>query len=121
MFIGLHTLAGQLIAPELEITEDEGKAFMDGAKNVMRHYSVTATQKTIDWIAFMGTCGSIYGTRAVAIAMRRKQERKGKTPSKAEAPDLNRPKANGSSNPQQPAPNERDQPIIPALPDDPFG
>lgn len=76
MFVGLHAaLAVRTNTPELMIEPDEGKAFMKSAANVMRHYDVRATQKTLDWIAFIGCAGSIYGTRAFAIAARRAGER----------------------------------------------
>ena len=76
MFVGLHALAAmQFRTPELAISEDEGKAFMKAAQNVARHYSVETTQKTLDWIAFIGTGAGIYGTRIAAIGMRRRGER----------------------------------------------
>lgn len=76
MFVGVHALlAAQTQTPELAITEDEGKAFTLAAQNVMRHYSVEATQQTLDWIALAGTCVAIYGTRVAAIQMRKRQER----------------------------------------------
>lgn len=55
---------------ELNLNEDEGKQYANAVQNVMRHYSVQATQKTIDWIALIGTLGLIYGPRAVAILNR---------------------------------------------------
>jgi hypothetical protein len=75
MFVGLHVmLAGATKTPELAIAEEEGEAFMGAAGRVMRHYSVEATQRTLDWIAFAGCAGGIYGPRAVAIALRRREE-----------------------------------------------
>lgn len=75
MFIGVHAmLAAQTNTPELMLQEDEAKAFMKAAQNVMRHYSVAATQKTLDWISFAGVAGGMYGTRFFAISMRRKME-----------------------------------------------
>ena len=68
-------LAMQLQTPELAISEDEGKEFTIRAQNVMRHYSVETTQKTLDWLAFGGTTVGIYGTRLAAITVRRRQER----------------------------------------------
>lgn len=76
MFVGIHALlAVRLQCPELEIEEDEGKAFTAAAQKVMRHYSVETTQKTLDIVAFLGTTGTIYGPRIVAINMRRSAER----------------------------------------------
>jgi len=76
MFIGVHMMmAHKLNTPELEITADEGLAFMAAAQNVLRHYSVEATQKTLDWIALAGIGGGMYLTRGVAISNRLSQEK----------------------------------------------
>lgn len=77
MFVGAHILlAAKTNTPELVISEDEGAAFMKAAQNVLRHYSVETTQKTLDWIALLGVAGGIYGTRVGAIMMRNNQEKK---------------------------------------------
>lgn len=99
MFVGIHaTLAVLTETPELTMTEDEGEAFMKAAQKVAAHYSVQTTQKTIDWLAFMGVTANIYGTRAFAIQMRRqaqKEERSGKVinfphaPRRREQPEQN--------------------------------
>lgn len=52
---------------------------MLSAENVMRHYSVQSSQKTIDWLAFGGTCCMIYGTRFGAYMLRRRSEQQEKT------------------------------------------
>lgn len=76
MFVGVHLMLAQRTnTPELAIGMDEGEAFMRAAQNVLRHYSVETTQKTLDWIAFAGVAGTMYGTRAVAISNRRAAER----------------------------------------------
>lgn len=87
MFVGLHAvLAQRTNTPELAIGMDEGAAFMGAAQNVMRHYSVEATQKTLDWISFAGVAGGMYLTRAVAITNRLAVE-------KRERADFGRPEA----------------------------
>lgn len=71
MFVGLHALvAARLDTPELELSEQEGAQFMKAAQNVMRHYSVRTTQKTLDAVAFMGVCMAIYGPRFAAVRIR---------------------------------------------------
>lgn len=76
MFVGLHaTLAVMTKTPELAITEQEGRDFTKSAQNVLRHYSVQTTQKTLDWLAFMGVTAGMYGTRAFAISMRKGAEK----------------------------------------------
>lgn len=77
MFVGIHAvLAERTNTPELMISPDEGKQFMASAQNVMRHYSVQSTQKTMDWIAFGGYASMMYGTRFAAISMRKREEKK---------------------------------------------
>ncbi len=72
MFVGLHVaIATATRTPEFAINDEEGTAFMKAAQNVMRHYSVETTQKTLDWLAFGGICAQIYAPRIVAIAAKR--------------------------------------------------
>ena len=76
MFVGLHVMAAQQFqVPELAMEMSEGEQFMKSAQNVMRHYSVETTQKTLDWIALGGTVCMIYGTRFGAYMLRKKNER----------------------------------------------
>ena len=75
MFAGLHVMLAAKGAPELVITEDESKEFMKRAQAVLRHYSVKTTQKTLDWLMFLGCAGGIYGPRLMALQLRQGQER----------------------------------------------
>lgn len=76
MFVGVHLMLAHATGrAEWAISPDEGKQFMDRAQAVMRHYSVTSTQKTLDWIAFGGTAIGIYAPRIVAIAANKRNER----------------------------------------------
>lgn len=80
MFVGIHaSLALMTKTPELAVTEQEGRDFMKAAQNVMRHYSVQSTQKTLDWLAFGGIAVGLYGTRAFAVSMRKQMEAAGKS------------------------------------------
>jgi hypothetical protein len=75
LFVGAHVLlAERANIPELALSMDEGQTFMKAAQNVMRHYSVQTTQKTMDWISFAGVTCMIYVPRVVAIANRAKQK-----------------------------------------------
>lgn len=75
MFVGLHALlAMRMRVPELEMTQQEGVEFTKAAQNVMRHYSVRTTQKTMDWIAFAGVTAGLYAPRIMAARMRVKME-----------------------------------------------
>jgi hypothetical protein len=53
---------------------------MKSAQNVMRHYSVESSQKTIDWLAFGGTVCMIYGTRFGAYMLRKRTEKQDRVP-----------------------------------------
>jgi len=76
MFVGLHVaLATWTKTPELEITGDEGQNFMTRGADVMRHYSVQRTQKTIDWLAFYGAIATLYVPRYIAIRNRKRADR----------------------------------------------
>lgn len=83
MFVGLHALlADRTETPELAITEEEGKAFMDAAQNVMRHYSVETTQKVLDWTAFAGVAAGMYMPRVAAIGMRKRASKQSRPQAK---------------------------------------
>jgi hypothetical protein len=73
-------LAGWAETPELAITDDEGAKFLAAAQNVMRHYSVKSTQKTLDWITFAGISAQIYGQRFMALSIRLRLEQNPRPP-----------------------------------------
>ena len=62
--------------PELAMSEGDAKTLMVAAQNVMRHYSITATQKAVDWMTFVSVASFMYAPRAVALR-RRVQRRPG--------------------------------------------
>jgi hypothetical protein len=71
MLVGATTmLALRTNIEEFQVPENEMQAFMDAAQKVARHYSIETTQKTLDWIAFGGIGIQIFGTRAVAISLK---------------------------------------------------
>lgn len=87
MFVGLHALlADRTETPEIAITEEEGKAFMDAAQNVMRHYSVETTQKALDWTAFVGVAAGMYMPRVAAVGMRKRAQRQPRQRPNPQAP-----------------------------------
>lgn len=113
MFVGLHVvLSNSLAVPELTMDMAEGEQFMKSAQNVLRHYSVETTQKSLDWIAFGGTCCMIYGTRFGAYMLRKRSE----APQRPAATIYQMPQRQG---PQvQPAQQQRPQePIFSAEPE----
>jgi hypothetical protein len=71
MLIGISTmLALQTGIEEIEVGPDEMNAWLGAAQKVARHYSVETTQRTLDWIAFVGISGQVFGTRALAVAVK---------------------------------------------------
>jgi hypothetical protein len=79
MFVGIHAmLAVRTGVPEVEITPDEGAQFMKAVQNVMRHYSVKTTQKTMDFVALFGVAAAIYGPRVAAYKFRTDAEKEEK-------------------------------------------
>jgi len=74
MLIGISTmLAFKTGIEEFAIGEDEMTAWLRAASTVSNHYSIETTQKTLDWVAFGGISLQIFGTRAVAIAVKTRQ------------------------------------------------
>ena len=68
LLVGMTTmLAMRTGHEELAVTSDEAGEFLKAAQNVARHYSVETTQRTLDWIAFVGVSAQVFGTRAVLL------------------------------------------------------
>lgn len=81
-------LAMQTGHEEMAVGAEEAGAWLKSAQNVMRHYSVETTQKTIDWLAFCGVTAQVFGTRAVAIAVKNRNARPNNVrPLRAVAPE----------------------------------
>lgn len=79
-------LAGITRVSELEMDKEEAKKLADAAAKVARHYDLAATAKQLDWTNLIMTAGAIYGTRLMAIRLRRMAER-----SSAPAPETPSP------------------------------
>jgi hypothetical protein len=76
MLLGISTmLALRTGIEEFQVGEDEMSAWLGAAQKVARHYSVETTQKTLDWVAFVGITGQVFGTRAVAISVKSRQSK----------------------------------------------
>jgi hypothetical protein len=59
--------------PAIAMTEAEAKTFLQAWQNYLRHYSVTATQRTIDLVTACGVTLFIYVPRGMALAERKRQ------------------------------------------------
>ena len=55
------------------MTDGEAKSFLQAWQNYLRHYSLTATQRTVDLMTAMGVTVFIYAPRGMALAERKKQ------------------------------------------------
>ncbi len=76
VLVGIHLgIAHATNSPEMTLADEEATGFLIAAQNVMRHYSIEATQRSLDWVAFFGCVAGIYGPRAVAIKVRRMEEK----------------------------------------------
>ncbi len=54
------------------MSEGDAKTLMASAQNVLRHYSIAATQRAVDWVTFASVAAFMYVPRVVALAQRRK-------------------------------------------------
>lgn len=71
-------LAMQTGVEEFAVSAEEMDTFTKAAGNVARHYNVETTQKTLDWVAFVGVSAHVFGTRAVAIAIKSRRTKEPK-------------------------------------------
>lgn len=79
LLFSIHQMGAVLIAtPELELDEREAKDLASAIRDVQEHYSVSISPKTEAWANLIVVAVGLYGTRAVAVAARRAQERKEK-------------------------------------------
>lgn len=68
-------LAATLQAPELVLTDDEGKRFATTLDALSHHYNVHISQSAMDHTNFFLMLGSLYGPRLAAIGLRKRSER----------------------------------------------
>lgn len=68
-------LAGITKIPELAIDQQESRAIADASAKVAEFYDMTADPKIIAWCNLAMVLGTTYGTRIIAINMRKKSER----------------------------------------------
>lgn len=80
MLVGISTmLAMKTDMEEFYISPEETGDFLKAAQNVARHYSVETTQKTLDWVAFIGVGAQVFGTRAVSVSIKLKAKKAGQS------------------------------------------
>ena len=57
--------------PEIAMSPDEARTFLQSWQNYLRHFSIGATQRTIDLVTAVSVTGFMYVPRAVAVSRRR--------------------------------------------------
>lgn len=70
-------------SPDIQLDKDESRQLAEAAANVARHYDLEATQKTLDWSAFITCLAMVYGTRIFAYRARRAAARRADATEKA--------------------------------------
>lgn len=87
LIIAHYGLAAAFNAPELALTQDQADAYARAASDVMSHYDMGATAKTIAWVNLVTAMGGIYWGKLSAIAARKASEKAQKV------------RSNGAANP----------------------
>lgn len=65
---------------EFLLDETEAKMLAQATANVSRHYDVQMAAKTVDWTNLLMVCGTVYGTRLMAVRNRKNTERRANPP-----------------------------------------
>jgi len=68
-------LASITKTPELILDESEAKAIAEATAKVSELYDLSADPKTIAWCNLAMVCGTVYGTRFIAIRSRKKERK----------------------------------------------
>jgi len=78
LLLTIHTGISVLLkAPEFELTDEEAHKIAEAGTRVSRHYNMSATAKSVDFANFAIVLGTAYGSRFMAMKMRRDMERRG--------------------------------------------
>ena len=76
LLMAIHTgLSVITKAPEFELTREEAHKIAEAGTRVSRHYNMQATAKSIDIANLAIVLGTAYGSRFMAMRMRREMER----------------------------------------------
>lgn len=59
--------------PELMLEKEEANNLAVCTANVARHYDLGQTEKAMDWTSLFIALGAVYGTRVIAISIKKKQ------------------------------------------------
>jgi hypothetical protein len=73
IWAGVHLQLARLAdCPAIAMTEGEAKGFLIAWQNYLRHYSIAATQRTVDLVTACGVTLFLYVPRGMALAERRR-------------------------------------------------
>jgi hypothetical protein len=71
IWAGVHLQLARLAdCPAIAMSEAEAKTFLQAWQNYLRHYSLTATQRTVDLMTAVGVTVFLYAPRGMALAER---------------------------------------------------
>lgn len=70
------TLAALVNIREFELSEDEAGKLSEASKEVLKHYPLGVSEKTLAWVNLAIVGGGIYGTRFMAYNIRKAAERR---------------------------------------------
>lgn len=72
LLFSLHAMAAAYLRiPELELEKTEAERLSAAAARVLAHYPVTLAAESIDIVNLVMACGMIYGSRVMAIRVRK--------------------------------------------------
>ena len=90
-------LAGITRVAELDMEQEEAHKLAQAGANVARHYDMATSGKALDWTNLLFVIGEIYGSRVVAIRLRRMADKIGEPETVAPATTRTvNPKPNGT-------------------------
>lgn len=78
-----------------ELEDGEARSVAGAAGDLMQHYNIQATAKTIDIIGFVVAFGTVYGARAILTMQELEKRRQGAMPP-VDAPLVPNPGLNGA-------------------------
>jgi hypothetical protein len=84
-------MAAVSIAPELAIDEQEAAMLAQAAKSVQDFYNFETSAEVMLWINVVGICGAVYGPRVLAVASRKKMQKKKEARPVADAAPIQNP------------------------------
>lgn len=87
MLLVVHATLAQLSGiKELELDDDEARKLSEASKEVLKHYPLGVSEKTLAWVNLTVVAGGIYGIRFMAWNVRKSAEKRARTITLTPAP-----------------------------------